>query len=255
MKIRFKAKGAKRKALVKAIAEITGADFHYLGVPSLCYEVDYLTIDREGTLLFDDRADTEEVENLLAGLAERGFTAEDADEAQEQEATQPETEADARDSGNEDETIALVLDDSIGLTISFPTKGFDGAAYKNLCNLLNGKAGFIKKALGIENLPVKVDEERISFPWFETQPDAEVAKAAMEFIAAIYRTAKALTRVTAKEHAVPNEKYAFRCFLLRLGFIGAEYKETRKILLRNLSGNVAFRDGKKKEAADREVSE
>ena len=76
----------------------------------------------------------------------------------------------------------------------------------------------------------------------------------MVLIAALCQTAKTLTRVTAKEHAVPNEKYAFRCFLLRLGMVGPEYKKTRKILLRNLSGNSAFRDGKKKEADSNEVS-
>ena len=81
MKIRFNATGAQRKALVKAIAEITGADFRYLGVPSLCYEVDYLAIDREGTLIFDDSADTKEIERLLDGLAERGFIAEEAGKA------------------------------------------------------------------------------------------------------------------------------------------------------------------------------
>ena len=44
-----------------------------------------------------------------------------------------------------------------------------------------------------------------------------------------------------------NEKYAFRCFLLRLGFIGDKYKQTRKILLRNLAGSSAFKDGQPKE--------
>ena len=50
-------------------------------------------------------------------------------------------------------------------------------------------------------------------------------------------------RVTATEKEVDNEKYAFRCFLLRLGFIGAEYKAERKILLKNLTGSSAFRNG------------
>lgn len=45
----------------------------------------------------------------------------------------------------------------------------------------------------------------------------------------------------AKEKPVDNEKYAFRCFLLKLGFIGDEYKTTRKILLQNLSGNGAWK--------------
>ena len=51
-------------------------------------------------------------------------------------------------------------------------------------------------------------------------------------------------RITAKEKPVGNEKYAFRCFLLRLGFIGNAYKADRKILLRNLSGSSAFKSGK-----------
>lgn len=62
-------------------------------------------------------------------------------------------------------------------------------------------------------------------------------------------------RITAKEKPAENEKYAFRCFLLRLGFIGTEYKGERKILLKNLSGSSAFKNGERKEAASNEVSE
>lgn len=50
-------------------------------------------------------------------------------------------------------------------------------------------------------------------------------------------------RVNAKEKPVDNERYAFRCFLLRLGFIGDEYKTDRKILIRMLPGNSAFKGG------------
>ena len=128
-------------------------------------------------------------------------------------------------------------------------------AWQNLKNLVSSKEGLIKKALGVDALPMMFTPEKISFPWFETQPDADVAQAATEFIAALCKTAKTQKRVTAKEREVENEKYAFRCFLLRLGFIGAEYKDTRKVLLRNLSGNGAFRDGKKKEATGDAVSE
>ena len=38
-----------------------------------------------------------------------------------------------------------------------------------------------------------------------------------------------------------NEKYAFRCWMLRLGFIGEEFETARGILLRNMEGNAAFR--------------
>ncbi|NCC69938.1 MAG: virulence protein, partial [Clostridia bacterium] len=58
--------------------------------------------------------------------------------------------------------------------------------------------------------------------------------------------------VNSTEKAVENEKYAFRCFLLRLGFIGSEYKSERKILLANLTGSSAFKNGQTK---DEEVKE
>ena len=55
--------------------------------------------------------------------------------------------------------------------------------------------------------------------------------------------AKQQQRILATDKPVENEKYAFRCFLLRLGFIGEEHAETRKILLQNLSGNGPHKSG------------
>ena len=55
--------------------------------------------------------------------------------------------------------------------------------------------------------------------------------------------AKNCKRITAKEKATDNDKYAFRCFLLRLGFIGNEFKMERKVLLEKLEGSSAFRSG------------
>ncbi len=72
----------------------------------------------------------------------------------------------------------------------------------------------------------------------------------MHFIAALCEMSRNAKRVTATEKEVENEKYAFRCFLLRLGFIGAEFKAERKILLKNLTGSSAFRNG----GADHEIS-
>ena len=274
MKIRFNVTGAQRKALAQAVAEILGEDYRYLGVPTFAYAFDYFIIDREGTLIFDDRTDEGKIGELISGLAERDFDAHiTIVQSQEEEAANPQQEAEedeeeaaapqreaeeeqqTAESGAEGSGPKMAEDDTFGLTISMPWEGFDDAAWQNLKNLVTSKEGLIKKALGVDALPMMFTPEKISFPWFETQPDADVAKAAMELIAALCRTAKTQKRVTAKEREVANEKYAFRCFLLRLGFIGAEYKETRKTLLRNLSGNGAFRDGKKKEAADDAVSE
>lgn len=56
-------------------------------------------------------------------------------------------------------------------------------------------------------------------------------------------------RITAKDKEVANEKYAFRCFLLRLGFIGDGYKAARKILLKNLNDNTAWKSTPNKDEA------
>ena len=82
MELKYNVTGANRKALVDAIAEITGADKKYLGAPTFAYEVDYFTIDKNGTVCFDDRADSEEIENLIEELYERGFKAEDMEMAE-----------------------------------------------------------------------------------------------------------------------------------------------------------------------------
>ena len=76
MTIKYNRTGTDRKSLVDAIANITGAEAKYLGAPSFAYQVDYFTIDRNGTITFDDRADSEEIESLIERLASMGFEAE-----------------------------------------------------------------------------------------------------------------------------------------------------------------------------------
>ena len=250
MKIRYNRIGSERKALVRAIEEITECTAQYLGAPTFAYQVDYFTIEKDGTLEFDDRADSEEIENLLEQLAERGFegtAAEMPDTAAEtphDAAEMPHTAAETEDEELSAETETArhgenvgLTSESLGLTVAIP---MDSTAVGNLKKLLEAKGNLIKKALGIDSLPIEVKEETVEFPWFETVSPEETA-AYTHFISALCELSKNAKRVTAKEKEVDNEKYAFRCFLLRLGFIGTEYKAERKILLRNLSGSAAFK--------------
>ena len=229
MKIRYNRIGLERKALVRAIEEITECTAQYLGAPTFAYRVDYFTIEKDGTLEFDDRADSEEIENLLEQLAERGFEG----IAAEMPHTAVETEAGELSA----ETETARHSENVGLTVAIP---IDCTAVGNLKKLLEAKGNLIKKALGIDSLLIEVKEEAVEFPWFETVSPEETA-AYTHFISALCELSKNAKRVTAKEKEVDNEKYAFRCFLLRLGFIGTEYKAERKILLRNLSGSAAFK--------------
>ncbi len=220
MTITINAQGAQRKRLVQTVSDWLGVPAKYCGAPTFNYEVDYFTIDKNGSLSFDDSADSEVIERLLQHIYDEGF---DIDQSHTE-------------------------DDSTGLTVSIP---LDKVAVGNLTNLLEAKGSLIKKALGINNLPVEIGEDAVSFPWFTEVPDADTAKAYTEFISSLCKMSREQKRITSSEKAVDNEKYAFRCFLLRLGFIGTEYKTARKILLKNLSGLSAFKNG----GAQHEISE
>lgn len=234
-------RGADRKALVTAMGEILEVRPKYLGMPTAAYEVDYFRIDKNGVVEFDDSADSEEIENLLERLSEKGFTA----------AEMPPTAAEGEAKEVSDNEPDEPQGESVGLTVAVP---LDEVMVGNLTALLEAKGSLIKKALGIDGLPVEVGEEKISFPWFSELPDADTVQAYTHFISALCKMSREQKRITAKEKTVDNEKYAFRCFLLRLVFIGTEYKGERKILLKNLSGSSAFKSGAKKEAGSSEVS-
>ena len=240
MRIEFYRTGAERKALVTAIGEILEVRPQYKGMPSAAYEIGYFTVTKEGTLEFDDRADSGEVENLLEQLADRGIVAAPAEMAQAW--LNARTEELSKASENEPQEA------NVGLTVEIP---LDKVSLGNLTKLLEAKGKLIRKALGISELSIEILEDRVAFPWFEELPNSDAVKAYTHFISALCEMSRNAKRVTATEKPVENEKYAFRCFLLRLGFIGSEYKAERKILLKNLTGSSAFKDG----GVNHEVSE
>ena len=243
MEIKYNVTGARRKELVKVISDTTGAKAEYKFMPTCNYEIDYFTVTKDGTLLFDDMADTEEVEQVLIAIANAGFECEAADSAAQEGDTAEETAA--PDTCAEDGSAAQ--DANVGLTVRIP---LDKVAVGNLTRLLEVKGSLIKNALGIADLPITIEEDAVAFPWFEELPSADEVSAYTHLISALCEMSKNQKRITATEKEVDNEKYAFRCFLLRLGFIGAEFKTERKILLRNLSGSSAFKSGHKGGADD-----
>jgi len=152
------------------------------------------------------------MDNLKAELAERGFEEEDSDR----------------------------------LVIEIPIDGFTDKALDNLNKLIASKASLIKKATGAKELSIIRTDTTLKFPWFRLTSRDET-EAFTLFVEALCKTAKQRKRITAKERPVENEKFSFRVFLIQLGFVGDEYKAARKILLKNLPGNSAFRDGAPKE--------
>ena len=232
MTIKYNVPGGKRKELVKTIAAWLGEEIKYCGAPSFAYEVDYFTIDRNGCLFFDDRADSEVIERLLEHLYDEGFECEEA----------PKTESKAETTATD-----TADDDTYDLNINLPRSLFTETAIENLQKLVKGKESLLKKALGTDSVPVIVTEDTVEFPWFNGITSTEEHDAYLHLVTAIAAMAREQKRISVQDKEVDNEKYAFRCFLLRLGFIGDEFKWQRKFLLRNLSGSAAFKSGKAKE--------
>ena len=128
MTIYYNVTGNERKRLADYIAGFLGCEKKYLGVPSCAYQAGYIMIQKDGAIEFDDRADSEEIENLIERLSEEGFTAESAEP-----------------------------DDETNVCISMPRSLFTDSTLENLHHLLKAKGTLIKKSLGVSKLPIHVD--------------------------------------------------------------------------------------------------
>ncbi len=243
--MRIETNAANRKDVVKAVSGILGEPSKYLGVPTCAYQIGNCTIDKKGAV---ETEDEKTAELVTAGLTEQGFIG------------SPEPEA--------DET-----------TVSIPLDGMSTEGLKNLIFLTHSKQYLINRAfaeevfrvpaelaeaLGGTEVPdaetflqtfqshaegcrgISFQDGKITFT-LPTAGDPDMIKAFTHLTAAMVRQAKEQKRISPKETIEENEKYYMRIWLLRLGFGGAEGKEARNLLLRNLKGNAAFRTEANKE--------
>ena len=198
---------------------------------------------------------------------------EDADTAEDEpaDAGGPESE---EQSEAEDQPEEVPLD----LELAFPVSQHNGVTLRNLVNLLYSRGKLIGKATGghfhveeglVEKLKddsctfaimnfinavsdyetehgaalegLKITTEKVTFTGFPTAPDHEHLTAFAQLAVLMNQQAISQKRIQAKDVNDENEKYALRTWLLRLGMNGPDFKETRKILMENLSGHAAFR--------------
>ena len=277
MKVNYNIQKEERKAMVGIVGKVLETKPVYCGAPSFSYKVGAFEITKDGSLCFDDAADEATVTRVRTALREAGFTSEDgeneafcgdtgANEPSRPEAAVEEpsevdpaedkltpTETPAEVTAMEEAVVAATDEDN--LSISLPRSLFTETALQNLDALLLSKGRLIRHAFDIREATYTLTDDRITFAWLHGTVTDETAKAYAEFISKLCQMARTQKRVTAKEKIVDNEKYAFRCFLLRLGMIGNAYKESRKILLQNLTGSSAFKSGHRKEAEHHAVSE
>ena len=240
MKANYNVTGEDRKQLVAIISREAGIQPVYTRMPECAFVIGNMKVTKTGELLWDERTDASLIERITAALATAGFTAEAEETAEAPETEEAETTEKA-EAESEEESIAAEADEEGGLTVSMPRDFFTDEAPENLKKIVASKRTLLMKALGADDLPILISDETVSFPWFPEPSPAE-AQAFTNLITAICRMAKEAKRVTAKEKETESEKYTFRCWLLRLGFVGAEHKHDRAILLQNLSGHAAFKN-------------
>lgn len=222
-----------RQLLVKALSTELGEHAVYCGAPTFSYRIGAYTVLRDGSIETDEPDD-----GLLLRLSAQGLI----------EIAPPPREA---------------------ITVS--TTDLSGSALTNLIFMLAAKAPFINKAIGtseafsisnalVEKLKmvnpstlrevmevvyrcggeaamrgIQIRGDQVIFTAFPIEPAYQMLADCMVQKASRIHYAKA------KSAPVVNEKYTFRVWLNSLGMIGEEFKDARRVLLRNFNGNGSFR--------------
>lgn len=236
MRINYNVTGADRKALVRAMVELLGEPPVYQGAPSFAYAVGSYIVDKDGVVSVPEDASPEDLRKLVDALREKGFQPVEP-------AEQPTAAADSNLAQADDEDLRFLI-------IKVPRDGFIPETEENLRRIIASKAPLLKKALETDSLEIVFTDNAIRFQWFTLHGIDGEADAYNRLVTAMCKMAKEQKRVVAKECATDNEKFAMRLFLIRLGFIGDEYKTARRILLRNLTGNSSWRSGHRPERAE-----
>lgn len=208
--------GGRRKELVQALSQITGEKAKYQGTPSCAYKVGDFIVTRQGGIEGD--ITRELIEKLKArGYRPRGDIKEPAE--------------DLSYLRKEEKMMACV-----------PREMLTDEETGILRDYVESKKTILKHMFKADDLPIEDTGETLNFAWFPPGGEEE-QEAYIDFIEKLCEFAKTISEVHGKDYEVQNERYHGRYLLLRLGFIGKQYALDRQILLQNLPGNAAYRDG------------
>lgn len=218
MIIRYNVTGEGRKRLAYELGKITLWEPVYAKAPTFAYKVSNYTVDKTGAVICPTGMTKDVLDRLISLLKEQGFVPESV-------------EGDA-------------------LTISIPKDTVTPDALLRLRQIICNKAALFERAFQANIISLEESDDKISFPWFTVYGEDGEAKAYSDLVFALCRMAQERKRITVKPYDGNNDKFTMRLFLVQLGMKGDEYKQTRKILLRHLSGNSAWRNGTPNEGGD-----
>ncbi|MDR3602079.1 MAG: virulence factor [Desulfosporosinus sp.] len=249
----FKVIGFERKQIASNIAEALGEEVKYQGPPTFAYLIAGWRVDRNGVVTSPEIEDNKILRTVLEALKTAG-----------------------------------VIPEGNG-TVTLPLNDHDGNSLRNTVNIIWSKQKLIQKALdwqasiipaglvnAINAVPIDSLEEfaeavnkaidagaieedsqlefdlidkSISFSFFNAILNIEEVLAYRTLCQLINEQGRKQKFSSTNQREVINEKYAFRVWLLKLGFIGEIFKTERKILLSKLDGDAAYRTIEAKQAA------
>lgn len=245
-----------RKEMIRLLEEHSGAKAKYMGVPSFDYQIgingETYTIGKD-CIMRNEAGEVVNFESVLQATAEG-----------EPEAYVPLAEVQTGDEVN----------------IAVPMEGHTGVTLRNLVNMIYSKQVHLKKSLNLETDLVSLefieavndedvstlehfrqtvsrigadkcpgigfdfDEKTITLKFGINVGDSAKVDAVSKLAALVCKSAKEQKHASYKPSADDNVKFTMRTWLIRLGFVGDEYKAARKTLLKSLEGNSAFRRSK-----------
>ncbi len=231
-----------RKELVKALVTLTEQPPAYAGPPTYAYNVGNYTVDRNGNIVVPDDTEETVVQELIDSLENMGFTCimtekhEDlTDSNTEPEAEEAEQQPEEVEASEAEEPTTET--EPTQVTLSFPLELCAQDAIDRMKAIVASKQSLLKKALGTDNLDITIADGKVCFPWFTDHGIEGEVDAYSKLAYAIAKMAITQNRVLATEKQNADEKLAMRLFLIRLNFIGDEYKTARAILMRNFNSN------------------
>ena len=253
-----------RKEMVKAISELTGLEASYLYMPTCAYQIGPVTVNRNGSITCDDESMIDTIQPMLI---EQGWM--DAEAEPEGTAEEP---VDSREIPENTEPIRVAQMD-----ITMPVENWTVAQLTNLLRTFYSKQYLINRMLDynmlcieesfvtaiseippvtaadfearmqeaieadcVQGLRIADGKVTLSAPFVEDEPNRWTAYA--NLLKGILRSSETATRVSIKrKDASENEKYRANSWLMRMGFGGSDFKDTRRILMGHLTGFAAFK--------------
>ena len=188
--IRFTLESKQRPKLAQKIGNILGTAPHYERVPSCAYDIAGYRLDKEGVLHIPEGAE-ETTKDLILQLREHGF----------------------QDDMEITEEVPVQQDK---LTIAISKESLTDTALENLQKIIVNKQTLFQRAFRMDSTEIEITEEKINFTWFPYTTDSDEIAAYTQFISRLCDMARDAKRVSSKPTETDNDKYAFRCFLLRL---------------------------------------